>query len=53
MKTIQFSGYEWQIRQTASDPGGSRNFYDAANAWTDEHGCMHLRIAGQPRLDQC
>src|SRR5262249_19742516 len=35
VKSIQFSGYEWQIRQSASDPGGTRNHYDPSNAWTD------------------
>src|SRR5262249_45864159 len=48
VKTLHFSGYEWKIRQTPSDPGGSRNMYDPANAWTDERGLLHLRIAGQP-----
>ena len=48
VKTLQFSGYEWKIRLTASDPGGSRNMYDPANAWTDESGFLHLRISGQP-----
>jgi hypothetical protein len=48
IKTLQFSGYEWQIRQTASDHGGTRNLYDPANAWTDSRGFLHLRIAGQP-----
>ena len=40
-----FSGYEWQIRQVPSDRGGA-NEYDPANAWTDERGALHLRIAG-------
>ena len=44
-KTLHFSGYEWIIRQTASDAGGSRNLFDPANAWTDENGFLHLRIA--------
>jgi hypothetical protein len=47
VKTLQFSGYEWQIRQTASDHGGTKNAYDPANAWTDPKGFLHLRIAGQ------
>jgi hypothetical protein len=47
-KTLEFSGYEWQIRQTASDHGGTKNEYDAGNAWTDQNGFLHLRIAGQP-----
>jgi hypothetical protein len=47
LKTIQFSGYTWEIRDTASDPGGSKNFYDPANVWTDARGFLHLRIAKQ------
>ena len=48
---IQFSGYEWSVRAAPSDRGG-RNDYDPANAWTDDQGAMHLRIAGQaPGLD--
>ena len=43
--TLQFSGYEWRARAAPSDRGGS-NDYDPANAWTDEQGALHLRIAG-------
>jgi hypothetical protein len=46
-KSLQFSGYKWEIRETGSDPGGSNNFYDPANAWTDADGLLHLRIAKQ------
>ena len=42
---MTFSGYEWQIRQVPSDRGGA-NDYDPANAWIDESGALHLRIAG-------
>jgi hypothetical protein len=44
-KTLRFSGYEWEIRQLASDRAGTRNSFDPANAWTDERGFLHLRIA--------
>jgi hypothetical protein len=44
-KTIRFSGYEWTVRSAASFRGGSRNSFDPANAWTDERGALHLRIA--------
>jgi hypothetical protein len=44
--TVQFSGYEWIARSAPSDRGGT-NDYDPANAWTDEQGAMHLRIAGE------
>jgi hypothetical protein len=46
-KTLQFSGYQWEGREAASDPGGSKNFYNPANAWTDQSGYLHLRIAKQ------
>lgn len=44
-KTLQFSGYEWRIRDAPSDRGGVKNNYDANNAWTDSSGALHLRIA--------
>ncbi len=44
---LQFSGYEWEIRETAGESAGTINFYDRANAWTDASGFLHLRIAGQ------
>jgi hypothetical protein len=46
-KKIQFSGYDWEARQTVSERGGTFNVYDPANAWTDRDGCLHLRIAPQ------
>jgi hypothetical protein len=48
IRTIEFSGYDWQVRQSASDPGGTHNDYDPANAWTDANGFLHLRIHGTP-----
>jgi hypothetical protein len=47
-KTLLFDGYEWQVRQTSSDPGGTPNDYDPANATVDEKGFLHMRIAGSP-----
>lgn len=44
-RTLQFSGYEWQVRNVGSDRGGRPNNYDSANAWTDASGFLHLRIA--------
>jgi hypothetical protein len=44
-KPLQFSGYDWQVRTIASDRGGLNNLYDGANAFTDESGALHLRIA--------
>ena len=45
LKTIHFSGYEWEVREATSSRGGTTNLYDPANAWTDEEGFLHLRIA--------
>lgn len=44
-RILQFSGYEWHVRNVGSDRGGRENNYDSANAWTDENGFLHLRIA--------
>jgi hypothetical protein len=44
-KTLDFSGYQWAIRQTPGIPGGSPNMYDPANVWVDGQGSLHLRIA--------
>ncbi|HKY43762.1 MAG TPA: hypothetical protein VJM50_11785 [Pyrinomonadaceae bacterium] len=44
-RTIQFSGYEWQVRSVRSTRGGRNNNYDTHNAWTDANGFLHLRIA--------
>jgi len=43
-KSLSFSGYEWRIRDAPSDRGGG-NSYNASNAWTDQSGALHLRIA--------
>jgi hypothetical protein len=43
-KTLSFSGYEWEVRSIPSDRGG-HNTYDAANAWTDPDGSLHLKLA--------
>jgi hypothetical protein len=45
---LTFGGYEWLIRQIPGIPAGSRNLYDAANAWVDKSGFLHLRIAKTP-----
>jgi hypothetical protein len=43
-KTLAFSGYEWDVREMPSDRGGA-NDYDAANAWIDSEGLLHLKLA--------
>ena len=42
--SLRFSGYEWRIRDAPSSRGGL-NLYDPSNAWTDQNGALHLRIA--------
>jgi len=42
--SLNFSGYEWRVRDAPSSRGGF-NIYDPANAWTDTSGALHLRIA--------
>ena len=42
--SLQFSGYQWEIRQTSPGDGG----YDRKNVWTDKKGFLHLRISGRP-----
>lgn len=44
-KTLRFSGYDWMAHSAATFRGGSKNTFDPANAWTDENGALHLRIA--------
>ena len=43
-KVLAFSGYEWDVREIPSDRGGA-NDYDPANAWTDQEGLLHLKLA--------
>jgi hypothetical protein len=42
---LNFSGYEWRVRNAPSSRGDIMNLYDPANAWTDDSGALHLRIA--------
>lgn len=43
-KTLQFSGYTWEIRQIPSNRGGDNDF-SPDNVSIDAQGSMHLRIA--------
>jgi hypothetical protein len=45
-RTLAFSGYEWELRAIPSDRGGA-NEYDPDNAWTDDEGLLHLRLASR------
>jgi hypothetical protein len=42
-RVISFSGYDWEVRQTPSDRGGS-NDYDPSNVRVDEEGFLHLGL---------
>jgi len=42
---LHFSGYEWRVRNAPSSRGNIANLYDPSNAWTDETGALHLRVA--------
>jgi hypothetical protein len=44
VKILNFSGYQWEIRQISSNRSGTKNQFEAANAWTDQAGLLHLRI---------
>jgi len=52
-KPLKFSDYDWAVRTTASDRGGTNNLYDPANAWTDERGALHLQITKKPGRWSC
>jgi hypothetical protein len=43
-QTLQFSGYQWEIRQTASQQDRSKYPNMPPNAWTDANGFLHLRV---------
>ena len=45
LKQLQFSGYKWEIRGTEGTQHVAGNLYDSGNAWTDQSGALHLRIA--------
>jgi hypothetical protein len=48
IKKLDFSGYEWLVRDTEGSPAGSRNQFESANAWVDGKGFLHLRIRNGP-----
>jgi hypothetical protein len=50
--TLQFSGYEWNVRASPSGRGGY-NPHDPANAGVDATGALHLRLTGEPGKWTC
>ena len=43
MRTITFSGYQWDVRATGKG-GPGPNIWDDANAQVDDKGWLHLKI---------
>jgi hypothetical protein len=52
-KVIHFSGYDWSVRNAASDRGGQLNSYDPSNVWIDKNGSLHLRMEEHDGLWTC
>ena len=50
---LQFSGYEWRVRNAVSNRGGRNNPYSPENAWTDASGALHLRIKRKGARFEC
>jgi hypothetical protein len=51
--SLKFSGYDWNVRMTSSDKGGTNNLYDSENAWTDPSGALHMQIKKKPDSWSC
>src|SRR5262249_18838383 len=43
-KTIQFSGYQWEVRDDSKDASEYSDYYGSGNAWKDKRGFLHLRV---------
>lgn len=41
---VDFSGFNWRVRQRPSNRGGTLNPYDPKNVFVDKSGVLHLRI---------
>ncbi|WP_304505715.1 carbohydrate-binding protein [Andreprevotia sp. IGB-42] len=44
-KVLRWSGFDWQVRAGGGGPGP--NNWDERNAWVDEQGRLHLKIANR------
>lgn len=51
--TLQFSGYQWRVRNSVSNRGGRNNPYSADNAWVDSGGALHLSIRKRAEQFEC
>jgi hypothetical protein len=45
-RTIEFSGYTWQVKSSDEGTGPGPNFFSDSedNVWVDSHGRLHLKI---------
>ena len=43
-KTLEFSGYDWTVRNETGLSGPGPNLWDENNVWVDDHGWLHLKI---------
>lgn len=43
-RTLQFSGYEWEVRPNESRGGPGPNRWSAENVWLDAEGKLHLKL---------
>jgi hypothetical protein len=50
-KTLQFSGYTWEVRSGGGNPGPCD--WKDTNAWTDENGFLHLRLSKSNGVWHC
>ncbi|MES2308080.1 MAG: glycoside hydrolase family 16 protein [Verrucomicrobiota bacterium] len=46
-KTLYFAGHQWDVRQGQGAPGP--NNWDERNAWLDESGQLHIKLAFRER----
>jgi hypothetical protein len=51
-KTIRFSGYDWTVR-SAGRGGPGPNEWDESNAWVDDRGSLHLKLAPRDEKWYC
>ena len=48
-ETLNFSGYEWEVRKVPDDRNATAQADHGASAWTDRKGRLHLRITHESR----
>jgi hypothetical protein len=46
-RTVDFSGYRWDIRQRLSERGGGVNEYSADNVQVTDNGALHLSLSNR------